>query len=297
MEKVWAHLFSLGKQPVMWEDMLRHFSARELNRVPRDVILMYWLYNRYEPDEAKYFPDLARYLERGFSVMGASAAKGADGAFANLPNFEHRLMNVFAWAVVARRHGLPGVVSTAWSRYTYLLAPCEPFETRWPSLAGSAEAYWTGKPSSPEAFLTRFLTFTGAEATAEAVTTLLRPDRRPFDRARTLAALAQAGGPWADYWNLLVVLTELEGWMAWRDSVEKRLVHQLPALEAGLLPRGPRRRLREEVEKVLISSRGLRLGLRRELRKKLLRAEVEEVLATRLDGYEALLKGLAEMVR
>jgi hypothetical protein len=41
----------------------------------------------------------------------------------------------------------------------------------------------------------------------------------------------------------------------------------------------------------------LRLGLRRELRRTLLRAEVEEVLATRLDGYEALLKGLAEMVR
>jgi hypothetical protein len=258
---------------------------------------MYWLYNRYEPDEAKYFPDLARYLERGFSVMGASAAKGADGAFANLPNFEHRLMNVFAWAVIARRHGLSGVVSTAWSRYTYLLAPCEPFETMWPSLAGSAEAYWTGKPTSPEAFLTRFLAFTGAEPTAEAVTTLLRPDRRPAERAKTLVTLAQAGGPWADYWNLLAVLTELEGWMAWRDSVEKRLVHQLPALEAGLLPRGPRRRLREEVEKVLISCRKLRLGLRWELRKKLLRAEVEEVLATRLDGYEALLKGLVEMVR
>jgi hypothetical protein len=297
MEKVWKHLFSLGKQPVMWEDMFRHFSIKELNRVPRDVILMYWLYNRYEPDEARYFPDLARYLERGFSVMGASAAKGADGAFANVPNFEHRLMNVFAWAVVARRHGLPGVVSTAWSRYTYLLAPCEPFETMWPSLAGSAEAYWTGKPSSPEAFLTRFVTFTGAEPTAETVTALLRPDRRPADRPKTFAALAQAGGPWADYWNLLAVLTGLDGWMGWRDAVEKRLVHQLPALEAGLLPRAVRRRLQEEVQNALISGRDLRLGLRGELLRSLPRPEVTEWLSSRLDGYAALLKGLGEMAR
>jgi hexosaminidase len=298
MEKVWKHLFSLGKQPVMWEDMLRHFSDRELSRVPRDVALMYWLYNRYEPDEAKYFPDLARYLKHGFSVIGASAAKGADGAFANLPNFERRLLNVFAWAVVARRHGLAGMVSTAWSRYTYVLPACEPFETMWPSLAGSAEAYWTGKPTLPEAFLSRFLAFTGAEPTAEAVTTLLRPDRRPgADRAKTYAALAQTTGRWADCWKLLAVLTELEGWKAWRESVESRLIHQLPALQTGRLPGAARRRLREKVARVLISGKALRLGLGRELRKALPRPEVEEFLSTRMDGYEAVLKGLGEMAR
>jgi len=298
MEKVWAHLFSLGKQPVMWEDMLRHFSARELSRVPRDVALMYWLYHRYEPDEAKCFPELARYLKQRFTVIGASAAKGADGAFANLPHFEHRLMNVFAWAAVAQRHGLLGVVSTAWSRYTYLLPPCEPFETIWPSLAGSAEAYWTGRPPTPEAFVSRFVTFTGAEPTAEAVNTLLRPDRRGgASRAKALAGLAKAGGPWADCWALLRVLTELEGWLGWRESVESRLVHELPALEAGRLPRAVRRRLSGEVVRVLKSSQGLKIELRRELRKALPRPEVEEFLASRLDGYEALLKGLGEMAR
>ena len=297
MEKVWARLFSLGKQPVMWEDMLRHFSARDLARVPRDVALMYWLYHRYEPDEAKCFPDLARYLKQRFTVIGASAAKGADGAFANLPHFEHRLMNVFAWAVVAQRHGLPGVVSTAWSRYTYLLAPCEPFDTMWLSLAGSAEAYWTGKPPTPEAFVSRFVAFTGAEPTAEAVNTLLRPDRRGAGRAKALAGLAKAGGSWADYWNLLRVLTELEGWLGWREAMESRLVHELPGLEAGRLPRAVRRRLREDVARVLKSGRQLRLGLRGELRKTLPRPEVEEFLSSRLDGYEAVLRGLAEIVR
>jgi hypothetical protein len=55
--------------------------------------------------------------------------------------------------------------------------------------------------------------------------------------------------------------------------------------------------LREEVARVLISGKALRLGLGRELRKALPRPEVEEFLSTRMDGYEAVLKGLGEMAR
>lgn len=297
MEPIWRHVLAQGKQPVMWDDMLRHFSEEELERVPREVALMYWLYNRFEPDVEKNFPHLPHYLERGFTVIGASAAKGADGRFANLPHFDRRLRNVFAWAQVARRHRLPGVVSTAWSRYTYLLAPCEPFDTIWLSLAGSAHAYWLGQAPSPAEFTQRFLRFTGADARGETAPACLQPDRREMSSlAERLSEWAAQGGPWAGYWSLLGALAELEAWLGRRDMVQSHLLHQLPALEAGRLPRSARRRLRREAAEVLAAGRSLRRRLRRQLRRGLPRAEVEEFLASRLDGHEALMRGLLDVV-
>jgi hypothetical protein len=295
MEPVWRHVLSLGKRPVMWDDMLRHFSDRELRRVPRDVALMYWLYHRYEPNVRRYFPELPRYKERGFTVIGASAAKGADGRFANLPHCERRLQNVFSWAHVARRYRLPGVVSTAWSRYTYLLAPCEPFETIWLSLAGSAEAYWTGRPSTPADLVRNFLRLDGGAEDAELAALLLHPERgRAAALAKLLRERAGTGGPRADYWSLLSVLCELQGWIDHCQSTEMDVVHQLPALQVGRLPRSSRRRLKGRVHDALRSARSLRRNLGRELRKSLPRAEVQEFLASRLDGYEAVLKGLSD---
>ena len=265
MRAIWDHVFSLGKRPIMWDDMLRHFRARELRQVPRDVALMYWLYHRYEPDAATNFPQLPGYLDKGFTVLGASAAKGADGSFANLPHFERRLRNVFAWAEVARRHRLPGVVSTAWSRYTYLLPPCEPFDTIWLSLAGSAEAYWGGRPPTPEAFVSRFLRFAGGDD-PELGSLLLRPER-PLARrsAKRLRARAAFGGPWAEYWQLLASLAELEAWLGARESVEALVAHQVSSLESGRLPRSRRRQLRERVRRVLRSAKEIRRRLGRQL--------------------------------
>ena len=297
MVPVWQHVLSLGKRPITWDDMLRHFTLKELRQVPRDVVLMYWLYNRFKPDVATNFPHLPRYLEQGFDVLGASAAKGADGRFANLPNFDRRLRNVFAWAGVARRHGLTGVVSTAWSRYTYLLAPCEPFETAWLGLAGSAEAYWTARPPTPEVFVRRFLRLEGGVADDQLAELILHPGRPGYARlAEVLRARAESGGCRRDYWLLLSALYELEAWIGHCQEVEKEVVHQLPLSEAGRLPRSSRKRLKERVRAALAWARALKRRLSKELRKALPGAEVEEFLATRLDGYEAVLEGLSDAI-
>lgn len=297
MKPVWQHVLSLGKRPITWDDMLRHFSLKELRQVPRDVVLMYWLYNRFEPDVATNFPHLPRYLKQGFDVLGASAAKGADGRFANLPNFDRRLRNVFAWAGVARRHGIAGVVSTAWSRYTYLLAPCEPFETVWLSLAGSAEAYWTARPPTPDVFVRRFLRLEGGVADDRLAELILHPGRPGHIRlAEVLRVRAASGDRRRDYWLLLSALCELEAWIGHCQEVEKQVVHQLPLSEAGRLPRSSRKRLNERVRGVLARARALKRRLSKELRKALPGAEVEEFLASRLDGYEAVLEGLSDAI-
>ncbi len=298
MRPVWEHVFSLGKRPVTWDDMLRHFTLKELGRVPRDVILMYWLYNRFEPDVTTNFPHLPRYLKHGFEVVGASAAKGADGHLANVPNFDRRLRNVFAWADVARRRKLTGVVSPAWSRDTYLLPPCEPFETMWLTVAGSAEAYWTGRPPSPGALVQAFLRLGGGRANEELIGALLHLERGRYDKvAGLLRARAGSGAPWADYWRLLSVLYELETWMGRREGVERDVLHSLPLLEAGRLSPHSRKGLSDRIRQVVASGRALRLSLKRELRKTLPAAEVEEFVASRLDGYLVLLQGLAEAAR
>ena len=297
MKPVWQHVLSLGKRPIMWDDMLRRFTLTELKQVPRDVVLMYWLYNRFEPDVAANFPHLPRYLEQGFDVLGASAAKGADGRFANLPNVDRRLRNVFAWARVARRHQLTGVVSTAWSRYTYLLAPCEPFETAWLSLAGSAEAYWTARPPSPDAFVRKFLRLDGGAEDDELAELILRPGRPGYAKlAEVLRARAASGGRRPNYWLLLSALYELEAWIGHCQEVEKQVVHQLPLFEAGRLPPTSRNQLRQRVRRSLAQVGALKTLLSKELRKTLRRAEVEEFVASRLDGYEVVLEALADVI-
>ena len=114
--------------------------------------------------------------------------------------------------------------------------------------------------------------------------------------AERLSEWAAQGGPWAGYWSLLGALAELEAWLGRRDMVQSHLLHQLPALEAGRLPRSARRRLRREAAEVLAAGRSLRRRLRRQLRRGLPRAEVEEFLASRLDGHEALMRGLLDVV-
>ncbi|SCL26592.1 hexosaminidase [Micromonospora rhizosphaerae] len=79
---------------------------------------------------------------RGRTVIGAAAARGADGPNAAHPHWSRRLANVGMWAAQARSLGIEGVVSTAWAAYDTVSPPCEPLPTAEPVLAASAARYW-----------------------------------------------------------------------------------------------------------------------------------------------------------
>ncbi|MER7332775.1 MULTISPECIES: family 20 glycosylhydrolase [unclassified Micromonospora] len=79
---------------------------------------------------------------RGRAVVGASAARGADGPNVAYPAWSRRLANVRMWAREARALGADGVVSTAWAAYDTVSPPCEPLATAEPVLAASATLYW-----------------------------------------------------------------------------------------------------------------------------------------------------------
>jgi hexosaminidase len=81
-------------------------------------------------------------VARGRPVIGAAAARGADGENAVHPLWSRRLSNVAMWARQARSLGIEGMVSTAWAAYDTVSPPCEPLPTAEPVLAASAALYW-----------------------------------------------------------------------------------------------------------------------------------------------------------
>lgn len=81
-------------------------------------------------------------VARGRTVIGAAAARGADGPNRAYPRWIRRLANVRMWAREARTLGIEGVVSTAWAAYDTVSPPTEPLPSAEVALAASAALYW-----------------------------------------------------------------------------------------------------------------------------------------------------------
>ena len=101
----------------------------------------YWDRGEY-PLYGAALPWVGYFADQGRAVVGASAAKGADGLDAFCPNFGRRTGNVAVWAATAKAHDALGVIATAWSRYNGLAVPCESFEMGWYTYLASAAFDW-----------------------------------------------------------------------------------------------------------------------------------------------------------
>ncbi len=149
------HLNARGVRPILWDDMMRPWSPPALRALGARADLMAWSYGADPVQPGGHGlteRHLAGYRRGGVTVWGASAYKGGDGPFAMVPDVRARTANNLAWARLARRHRLAGVVATAWSRYTTFMAPCETIEASQHTLALAAAAMWDGAlPRDPEA--------------------------------------------------------------------------------------------------------------------------------------------------
>ncbi len=147
-----------GKTPVMWDDMLRHFSDTEMQMLDKDMVLVCWLYYKYEIGDAKDL--IRRYKSFGYQVLGASSAKCSAGLEVNyfdLPDFRERAGNIADWAELSEEMELPGVITTVWSNYTGTIAPPHPFfDTAWYPVLLSADMYWNAEAGLKKAFEARF---------------------------------------------------------------------------------------------------------------------------------------------
>lgn len=101
----------------------------------------YWNRGEY-PRYGSSLPWIKYFCDNGRGVIGASAAKGADGQSAFSPRHGGRLSNLATWARAAKEDGAIGVIATAWSRYNGIIMPCEPFEAGWHGYLASAAFNW-----------------------------------------------------------------------------------------------------------------------------------------------------------
>jgi hypothetical protein len=158
------HLNLRGVRPILWDDMMRKWPDGALREIGRKSDLMAWCYGAEPVGRGKEWLNeghLKRYRKAGVTAWGASAYKGGDGAFADVPDPETRNKNNLGWAKQAGKHRLAGIVATAWSRYNTFMSPCETIEASLHTLVTAAAAMWDGKlpkdaTGAAESFLKRW---------------------------------------------------------------------------------------------------------------------------------------------
>ncbi len=121
-----------GIRPILWHDMMHEWEDAALKRIAGKADLMFWSYQGH-PDDSKRgafgTATMERFTKAGIKLWGAGAYKGADSAGdADVPNMDRRAANMMAWADLARRFNLQGVVATAWSRYSTHRVQNEPID-------------------------------------------------------------------------------------------------------------------------------------------------------------------------
>ena len=150
MAKIVTHA---GKIPIIWDDMLRKFDDKDFSFLTKDIVIMCWVYFKGQFEEA--LPLVKKYIDKGFTVFGAPAAKCNErgGAqFQDLPNYDQRIENIDLWGDIIKKTGISGIFTTVWSGATGTIAPPHPFfDTVWFSVLFSAQKYWN-LDKSPDGF-------------------------------------------------------------------------------------------------------------------------------------------------
>jgi hexosaminidase len=133
-----------GKTPIIWDDMLRHFTDSELEQLDKRIVIMIWLY--YESNYKLAKELTKRFCNAGFTVIGAAASKCGEGPepqYLDMPWYELRMGNVNMWGRVCAEEGIDGFCMTVWSNYSGTIAPPHPFfDTIWYPVLFAAEKMW-----------------------------------------------------------------------------------------------------------------------------------------------------------
>ena len=153
VEPLLDKLLARGIRPILWHDMVHDWDAESLIRLSRKADLMFWAYHGH-PDTAGGAHNtrvLERFCRAGVNMWGACAYKGADSrGDAELPDGPARVANAVAWADLARRFNLQGLIATGWSRYATSRLQCEPIDGALDVLVEVAHVLHDGEPPPSE---------------------------------------------------------------------------------------------------------------------------------------------------
>ena len=127
-----------GVTPLMWDDMLRHWSPMDLvdSGLGELVEPVVWVYSE---DIAHLLPHYIWYMYGHVfpHVWVASAYKGAYGETAVAPDLQRHTKNNLAWLrILQATKGVrfQGMVLTGWTRYDHFAVLCELLPVSIPSL-------------------------------------------------------------------------------------------------------------------------------------------------------------------
>ncbi|OQB73166.1 MAG: Glycosyl hydrolase family 20, catalytic domain [candidate division TA06 bacterium ADurb.Bin131] len=157
LEPIFRFLKSLGIRPIIWDDMIRKWKTPDIKKISKLTDLMCWSYG-VDPLSSIGRDTLNRFEKTGCTIWLASAYKGADGAFADVPNTQLRVVNMKTWMEYAKKNKVKGVVATGWSRYNTFLSPCEGIEAGLDCFVLAGKIIWDGSISeNPTIWAENFL--------------------------------------------------------------------------------------------------------------------------------------------
>jgi len=135
VEPILDHLNARHIRPILWHDMMIDWDSKQLRSLAPKCDLMVWGYNGNPATTTGNFSTrhIQRFHDHGIVLWGATAYKGAEGETrerhsADRPVLAARVENAQAWAEVAQRHELAGVVATGWSRWSVDTLQCVPID-------------------------------------------------------------------------------------------------------------------------------------------------------------------------
>lgn len=148
------HALQAGRIPMIFGDVVlgKHVSdlpgarwsadtLRAIERIPRDVRMVYWDYAGTKPADFPHFED---YERLGFKVWVAPATRFAD----IVPDYALHLPNITGFIEAGSDHGAEGAIITSWAWKNM------PVELTWHGLISSAQRAWSG-PDLPQTELDR----------------------------------------------------------------------------------------------------------------------------------------------
>lgn len=142
MNQVAAYAVALGKQPIIWHDMLKEATEEELSLLDKRIIVAVWLYSgRNLEKRAASFVE--KFRRAGLAVLGAPSVRCWDNSAAqNHPVAQRRLFNLENWKEVNKEYRLGGLIFTNWSASFALGNPYGLLETtRYLTFYGCEQAW------------------------------------------------------------------------------------------------------------------------------------------------------------
>lgn len=124
-------------RPLIWHDMLSHWSEEQLKEVVSLVEPMVW---EYRPHVEKFVSEdaLKRFSNVFRRIWAASAFKGASSHVADYVPITERIQNHVSWSKILRSFPGPGklvgIALTGWSRFDHFATYCELLPAGVPSL-------------------------------------------------------------------------------------------------------------------------------------------------------------------